>query len=76
MSSLMFQIPKQGRKKVRKSVKGKKKVFSGPKPDIRNYGNPEPVRKVYSEKRSKDGKARVKFGTRVVPKRNYNPLSS
>ena len=59
-------------KKVKKAKRGKKKVFRDPRPDLRDYGIPEPVRKVYADK---DAPKRIKFGTRVVPKTIYSPLT-
>ena len=53
------------RTKVRKVLKGKKKMPRDLKP--------KPLRKVFPKKQG-DVK-RIKFGTRVVPKKVYDPLS-
>ena len=60
------------KRKIKKAIRGKKRLFVSNTPDLRDYGLPEPVRKVYA---NKDRKRRIKFGTRVVPKTIYDPLN-
>lgn len=67
LSSSVKQDPELStqRKKVRKVIKGKKK----PLRDLK----PKPLRKVFPK--STGEVKRVKFGTRVIPKKVYDPLS-
>ena len=64
-------------KKFRKVGRGKKKkvVKHLQQPGLRDYGIPEPVRKIYTGPGKQGEKIRIKFGTRVQPKSVYNPLT-
>lgn len=73
LSIFQNEEPKKDLRKTRKiGKKGKKKLLRNVTTDVRDYGSPEPVRKVYSRH---GGRGRVKFGTRVQPKTVYNPLT-
>ena len=69
-------------RKVRKVIKGKKKYVDDAPADVRDYGLPEPVRKVFNQKNKNNkksekqrGRKRIKFGTRTIPKTVYDPLT-
>ena len=64
-------------KKFRKVGRGKKKkvISNSQLSGLRDYGIPEPVRKIYTGPGKQGEKIRIKFGTRVQPKSVYNPLT-
>ena len=72
----MFLLSFQ-QKKLRKVGRGKKKkVIKHSLPGLRDYGIPEPVRKIYTGPGKQGEKIRIKFGTRVQPKSVYDPLNT